>query len=126
MFIKDAKYYFMWSEGGWTGPDYSVAYAIADSPMGPFKRIDKFLQQDLDIAPGAGHHSVIHEPKTNDYHTVYHRRPLDETDDNFRDTCMDRMYFDEDGDLSNRLKLPRKGLKRIHWNNGGWNFTHLR
>ena len=22
MFIKDGKYYFMWSEGGWTGPDY--------------------------------------------------------------------------------------------------------
>ena len=33
------KYYFMWSEGDWTGPDYCVAYAIADSPFGPFKRI---------------------------------------------------------------------------------------
>mgnify|MGYP000208032787 CR=1 FL=1 len=31
----------MWSEGGWGGPNYSVAYAIADSPLGPFKRIDK-------------------------------------------------------------------------------------
>src|SRR5690606_9429677 len=39
MFIRNNKYYFMWSEGGWTGPDYSVAYAIADSPFGPFKRI---------------------------------------------------------------------------------------
>ena len=34
MFIRGGKYYFMWSEGGWTGPDYSVAYAIADSPFG--------------------------------------------------------------------------------------------
>ena len=33
MFVRDGKYYFMWSEGGWTGPDYSVAYAIADSPF---------------------------------------------------------------------------------------------
>ena len=39
MFKKDGKYYFMWSEGGWTGPDYSVAYAIADSPFGPFQRM---------------------------------------------------------------------------------------
>lgn len=23
MFKKDGKYYFMWSEGGWGGPDYS-------------------------------------------------------------------------------------------------------
>jgi len=37
MFIRNNKYYFMWSEGGWGGPDYSVAYAIADSPFGPFK-----------------------------------------------------------------------------------------
>ena len=26
MFKKNGKYYFMWSEGGWGGPDYSVAY----------------------------------------------------------------------------------------------------
>ena len=32
VFKKNNKYYFMWSEGGWTGPDYSVAYAISDSP----------------------------------------------------------------------------------------------
>jgi beta-xylosidase len=28
VFKKDGKYYFMWSEGGWTGPDYRVAYAV--------------------------------------------------------------------------------------------------
>lgn len=49
MFLKQGKYYFMWSEGGWGGPDYSVAYAIADSPFGPFKRIGKILQQDPGI-----------------------------------------------------------------------------
>ena len=49
MFIRNGKYYFMWSEGDWTGPDYSVAYGIGHSPMGPFKRIGKILQQNLDI-----------------------------------------------------------------------------
>lgn len=97
MFIKDGKYYFMWSEGGWTGPDYSVAYAIADSPLGPFKRIDKILQQDSSIAKGAGHHSVINVPKDNKWYIVYHRRPLTETNGNSRETCIDRMYFDEKG-----------------------------
>ena len=43
MFVRKGKYYFMWSEGGWTGPDYCVAYAIASSPFGPFKRIGKIL-----------------------------------------------------------------------------------
>ena len=97
MFIRDGKYYFMWSEGGWGGPDYSVAYAIADNPFGPFKRVGKILQQNSDIATGAGHHSVIHEPKSDKYYIVYHRRPLSETDRNHRVTCIDEMHFDENG-----------------------------
>lgn len=95
MFIRNNKYYFMWSEGGWTGPDYSVAYAIADSPFGPFTRVGKILQQDATIATGAGHHSVI--SNGDDWYIVYHRRPLTETDGNSRETCIDRMYFDESG-----------------------------
>jgi beta-xylosidase len=97
MFIRNGKYYFMWSEGGWTGPNYSVAYAIADSPFGPFKRIGKILKQDPNVATGAGHHSVISIPDTDEYYIVYHRRPLGETDGNHRVTCIDRMYFDEEG-----------------------------
>ena len=97
MIYRNGKYYFMWSEGGWTGPDYSVAHAMADSPTGPFKRIGKILQQDSTIATGAGHHSVIHNPKTDEWYIIYHRRPLDETDGNHRVTCIDHLYFDENG-----------------------------
>ena len=97
MFIRKGKYYFMWSEGGWTGPDYSVAYAISDSPFGPFKRIGKILQQDTAIGTGAGHHSVIHVPGKDIWYIVYHRRPLGEKDGNSRVTCIDNMYFDEKG-----------------------------
>ncbi|MEO2062868.1 MAG: glycoside hydrolase family 43 protein [Christiangramia sp.] len=97
MFKRNGKYYFMWSEGGWTGPDYSVAYAIADSPLGPFERVGTILKQDMNIATGAGHHSIIQNPDNDEYYIVYHRRPLTETDGNSRVTCIDRMYFDEEG-----------------------------
>lgn len=110
MFIKDGKYYFMWSEGGWTGPNYSVAYAIADSPMGPFKRIDRVLQQDPKIATGAGHHSVIHSPKADKWFIVYHRRPLGITDGNHRVTCIDEMQFDADGKIL-PVKMTFEGVK---------------
>lgn len=110
IFIKDNKYYFMWSEGGWTGPDYSVAYAISDSPLGPFKRVGKILKQDPDIATGAGHHSVIHNPESDQYYIVYHRRPLDETDRNSRETCIDRMYFNEDGTIK-PVVITNEGVK---------------
>ena len=99
LFKRNSKYYLMWSEGGWTGPDYSVAYAIGDSPIGPFKRKGKILQQDPEIATGAGHHSVIQIPDTDEYYIVYHRRPLNTTDGNHRQTCIDRMYFDETGNI---------------------------
>ena len=49
------------------------------------------------IATGAGHHSVIHIPGTEEYYIVYHRRPLNTTDGNHRETCIDKMYFDESG-----------------------------
>lgn len=97
MFKKNGKYYFMWSEGGWGGPDYLVAYAMADSPFGPFRRIGKILEQDPEVGTGAGHHSVIHVPGTEDYYIVYHRHPLGDTDGNHRATCIDKMTFDENG-----------------------------
>lgn len=110
MFKRKGKYYFMWSEGGWTGPDYSVAYAIADSPMGPFKRIGKILKQDPEIARGAGHHSIIHNEKKDLWYIVYHRRPLTETDGNHRETCIDVMSFDQNG-LINPVKITKEGVK---------------
>lgn len=97
MFIKDGKYYFMWSEGGWTGPNYAVAYAIGSSPLGPFARADKILQQDPTVATGAGHHSVLRAPRSGHYYVVYHRRPLGQTDRNSRVVCIDEMKFDASG-----------------------------
>lgn len=108
MFRKDGKYYFMWSEGGWTGPNYSVAYAIADSPLGPFKRIGKVLQQDPNIATGAGHHSVLKTPG-GEWFIVYHRRPLGDREGNHRVTCIDRMEFDDAG-LIKPVKITFEGV----------------
>ena len=110
MFIRNGKYYFMWSEGDWTGPDYCVSYAIADSPTGPFKRIGKVLEQDPGIARGAGHHSVINIPGTDDWYIVYHRRPLTTNIGVNRETCIDRMYFDEDGYIK-PVKITIEGVE---------------
>lgn len=97
LFVRKGRYYFMWSEGGWTGPDYSVAYAVGSSPFGPFERVGKVLQQDPAVATGAGHHSVIQIPGTDEWYIIYHRRPLTETDGNHRETCIDRLFFDANG-----------------------------
>lgn len=97
MLEKDGKYYFMWSEGDWTRDSYRVAYAIADSPFGPFERVGTILESDPEVGTGAGHHSMIQSPKTGRYYIVYHRHPLGATDGNDRVTCIDELLFDSDG-----------------------------
>ena len=110
MFIRNNKYYFMWSEGGWTGPDYSVAYAVADSPFGPFERTGKILQQDSLIATGAGHHSIMHDTAKDLWYIVYHRRPLGENAANNRATCIEQLFFDDKGNIQ-PVKLSFKGVQ---------------
>lgn len=111
MFLRGGKYYFMWSEGGWTGPDYSVAYAIADSPFGPFERVGKILEQDAGVATGAGHHSIMHDARRDLWYIVYHRRPLGETAANHRVTCIEELKFDDKGFIK-PVKLTFEGVKK--------------
>ncbi len=109
MFMRNGKYYFMWSEGGWTGPNYRVAYAISDHPFGPFERLGTVLQQDRQVATGAGHHSVLNIPGTDEWYIVYHRRPLTETSPHHRVTCIDKMEFDAGGRIL-PVKITEKGV----------------
>lgn len=108
MFTRNNKYYFMWSEGGWGGPNYRVAYAMSDSAFGPFERIGTVLQQDPAVATGAGHHSVIQLPNNDEWLIVYHRRPLGKKDANERVVCIDRMHFDEKGYIK-PVKITNEG-----------------
>ena len=110
VFKRQRKYYLMWSEGGWQGPNYSVAYAIGDSPLGPFVRVGKILQQDPAVATGAGHHSVIPVPGSDTWYIVYHRRPLGDRNGNHREVCIDEMRFNPDGTIQ-PVKITFEGVK---------------
>ena len=99
MFKKDGWYYLMWSEGNWTDGSYQVSYGRARSLTGPFPKMGTVLQSDPDIATGAGHHSVLHLPDTDDWYIVYHRRPIPNEDRDHRVTCIDRMQFGEEGGI---------------------------
>ena len=111
MLKRGGKYYFMWSEGGWGGPNYCVAYAISDSPFGPFKRIGKILQQDPEVGTGAGHHSVIYNKKKDKWFIVYHRHPIGSTDGNDRVVCIDELHFDAQGHIE-PVKITVEGVRK--------------
>ncbi|MFN8570792.1 MAG: glycoside hydrolase family 43 protein [Gemmatimonadaceae bacterium] len=110
MLLKDGKYYFMWSEGGWTGPDYAVAYAVGTSPFGPFERVGKILEQDPQVAKGAGHHSVLHAPGSDRWYIVYHRRPLGDTGRDHRVVSIDELHFGPDGRIA-PVRITTAGVK---------------
>jgi hypothetical protein len=99
MFKRQGGYYLMWSEGGWTGPDYRVAYARSTSPTGPFVELGTILSQDAAVATGSGHNTVVKVPGTDEWYIFYHRHPLGETDGNHRVLAYDRLRFAADGTI---------------------------
>jgi beta-xylosidase len=111
MFIRNGKYYLMWSEGGWTNGTYKVAYAVSDNVLGPFERKATILEADKGVATGAGHHSVINIPNTDEWYIVYHRRPIPNLGRDHRVVCIDRLFFDADGGIKN-VKMTFEGVKR--------------
>lgn len=110
MFIRKGKYYLMWSEGGWTNGTYKVAYGVADSVWGPFEKKSTILVADEKVATGAGHHSVINTPKSDDWYIVYHRRPIPNLDRDHRVVCVDHLYFNEDGTIKD-VKMTFEGVE---------------
>lgn len=105
----NGKYYFMWSEGGWTGPNYKVAYAISDSLFGPHERIGEIISPDPKIAMGAGHHSVLQTPSGN-WYAIYHRRPVGINTRDHRETCIEKMEFNADGTIK-PITLTLEGVE---------------
>ena len=109
LFHRNGKYYFLWSEGGWTNGTYKVAYGISDNITGPFNRIGTILESDENVATGAGHNSVINVPGTDKWFMVYHRRPIPNEDRDHRVTCIDKMEFNEDGTIK-PIKMTFEGV----------------
>ncbi|KAL2797755.1 glycosyl hydrolase [Aspergillus keveii] len=99
MLKKNGIYYFMYSVGGWGDSSYGVSYVTSPSPTGPFSSTPtKVLSGNDAVGYGTGHHSVF-TPDGEDYYIVYHRRFLNDTARDHRVVCIDRMEFDEDGNI---------------------------
>lgn len=99
MFERKGKWYFMYSSGGWTTDNYCVNYCVANTPFGPFEFKGRILGSQRPIATGAGHHSVVCVPGTDEWYICYHRRPIPNESPHHRVICLDRMYFESDGSI---------------------------
>ncbi|KAB8200798.1 glycosyl hydrolase [Aspergillus parasiticus] len=94
----------------WGDNSYGVSYVTGPSPTGPFASTPtKILQGDDIVGQSTGHNSVF-TPDGKDYYIVYHRRPVNDTERDHRVTCIDRMEFDEQGNIL-PVKITSDGVE---------------
>lgn len=70
--LRDGVYYLSYSSGHWDRSDYSVRYATAASPTGPWTYRGTILKS-AGRYKGPGHHAVVRDPRSGDWLMAYHR-----------------------------------------------------
>lgn len=94
---RGGRYYCFYSGGAWHGPDYGVAWAVADHPLGPWRDSGNDGPTILRGVPGRtlgpGHNSVVIGPDGKDY-IVYHAWDPDMT---ARRMCIDGLEWTDAG-----------------------------
>jgi arabinan endo-1,5-alpha-L-arabinosidase len=93
----DGLYYCFYSGGNWQEATYGVAYAVASSPLGPWREPSPAVLPLLATIPdevvGPGHCSVVAAPDGNDA-IVYHAWDVNQTR---RQMCIDPLVWTDDG-----------------------------
>lgn len=101
MHERDGTYYLSYSHGRWNGPDYSVHYATAPTPTGPWTYRGVLLKGDA-THQGPGHHAFILNPATGEWFIVYHRWERSDRTAPFhgsRSVAIQRIHYGDDGKI---------------------------
>jgi beta-xylosidase len=98
MIKHSGLYYLLYSGSGANTPNYAVGYAVADNPMGPFKRAahNPIIERSAGLF-GPGHGCAIQDEVGTWWH-IYHQKDSDRVEW-VRFICMDPLWFDEEGNL---------------------------
>jgi beta-xylosidase len=111
MFKRKGTYYLYWSEGDTRTATYRMAYARAQSAMGPFTRLATILEQNTALGimgPGGG--TILPIADRDEFYVAYHRFKIPGGDGTNRETCIDRMTFNSDGTIA-PVKPTLEGLQ---------------
>jgi beta-xylosidase len=112
MLKRNGVYYLLYSGSHAAYADYAVGYATADNPMGPFRRAaHNPIVRRAEGVYGPGHGCVIQDDAGNWWH-IYHQKRTPAKNDFDRFLCLDRLWFEADGNLYGtatrgvRLEVP--------------------
>ncbi len=99
VFKENGRYYLFYSANYYAGADYSVGYAVSDSPLEYFHKPDNacILSRVGDIITGPGHCNILRSPDGTELYMVYHVHTVAPNTDSGRSLAIDRIVFSEDG-----------------------------
>lgn len=101
MHERGGVYYLSYSSGHFDAADYSVHYATAPSPTGPWTYRGVILSSDA-RHQGPGHHSFVRDPENGEWRIVYHRWEGPDRPETFRgerQIAIERVHYAEDGSI---------------------------
>ncbi len=107
-------YYLSYSHGSWRHASYSVHYATAPTPTGPWTYRGAILQSD-ERYKGPGHHSFLYHTPSDQWLIFYHRYENVEGDGPYRVgrvVAIDRVEYDENG-LIKPIRMTAEGVHYI-------------
>jgi hypothetical protein len=90
-------YYLTYSANNWESPFYGVGYAVAEHPLGPWRKYggNPILSQNPQIGMySTGHGSIAFSPDGTEMYYVHHGRPTPEAEQ--RRLYTERMLIDDD------------------------------
>lgn len=90
---SEDKYFLMYSANFYASRDYSVGYAIAEKPTGPFIKANHnpILSSNCPEVSGPGHNSVTTSPDGKELIIVYHIHTDPANPNGDRQVCIDKM-----------------------------------
>ena len=112
MHKRNGKYYLSYSNGTWNGEQPQIAYAMSDSPTGPFEYKGIILDP---VSSGTNHHSIV--KFKGKWYIFYHTADLSNSrtpeagrfNTVRRSVCVDRLYYNPDGTI--KKVVMTSGLK---------------
>jgi GH43 family beta-xylosidase len=99
MHKNNGKYYLFFSANYFAKKEYSIGYAVSDSPTGPFVKYEKnpILFTEADELSGAGNNSIFKSPDGKELFTAYHMHTIPSIGGGDRYLNIDRIGFRKDG-----------------------------
>jgi arabinoxylan arabinofuranohydrolase len=114
MIKRSGRYLLMYSDGVVSEPSYRIRYAWAPEPAGPWTEPEAspILVTSADsTVHGPGHHSVLRW-EDEDY-LVYHRDANPHQGMAYRQVCIDRLEYDDEGLIRRVVPTHRGGLPPV-------------